>query len=161
MAVHKLILDDVFEEDLYTLIAIHCTLEDYRLVYLLNKYLGISLIRNPLDLDYQNGKSTYSFFEWEDDKQQTIWNLVSNVCKTEDYRQRNGESLFDSEEKITRIAYLIPEYKMVNYFLKIDNEVNFSKQKYILNNVLKVPQIATAYSIDINQLKSKDNLIFN
>ncbi|WP_303316782.1 IPExxxVDY family protein [Flavivirga abyssicola] len=161
MAVHKLILDDVFEEDLYTLIAIHCTLEDYRLAYLLNKYLGISLIRKPLDLDYQNGKSTYSIFEWEDNKQQTIWNLVSNICKTEHYRQGSNESLFDSEEKITRTTYLIPEYKTVNYFLKIDNDINFSKEKYILNNVLEVPQIATAYSIDSNQLKSKDNLIFN
>ncbi len=161
MAVHKLILDDVFEEDLYTLIAIHCTLDDYRLAYLLNKYLGISLIRKPLDLDYQNGKSTYSIFEWEDNKQQTIWSLVSNVCRTEGYRQRNNESLFDSEEKITRTAYLIPEYKTVNYFLKIDNEINLSKEKYILSNVLKVPQIATAYSIDSDQLKSKDNLIFN
>ncbi|NMH88842.1 IPExxxVDY family protein [Flavivirga algicola] len=161
MAVHKLILENVFEEDLYTLIAIHCTLEDYRLTYLLNKYLGISLIRKSLDLDYQNGKSTYSIFEWEDGKQQTIWNLVSNICKTETYRQRNNESLFDSEEKITRTTYLIPEYKTVNYFLKIDNGINFSKEKYILNNVLKVPQIATAYSIDIDQLKSKDNLIFN
>ncbi|MDO5979123.1 IPExxxVDY family protein [Flavivirga spongiicola] len=161
MAVHKLILDDVFEEDFCTLIAIHCTLEDYRLAYLLNKYLGISLTRSPLDLDYQNEKSTYSLFEWEDSKQQTIWSLVSNVCKTEEYRQRKNESLFDSQEKIIRTAYLIPEYKTVNYFLKIDNEINFSKEKYILNNVLKAPQIATAYSIDINQLKSKDNLIFN
>ncbi len=161
MAVHKLILDDVFEEDLCTLIAIHCTLEDYRLAYLLNKYLGISLARTPLDLDYQNGKSTYSIFEWEDTKQQTIWSLVSNVCKTEDYRQRKNESLFDSQEKITRTAYLVPEYKTVDYFLKIDNEINFSKEKYILNNVLKAPQIATAYCIDIDQLKSKDNLIFN
>lgn len=161
MAVHKLVLDNIFEEDLYTLIAIHCTLEDYRLAYLLNKYLGISLIRKPLDLDYKNGKSTYSIFEWEDNKQQTIWSLVSNVCKTEDYRQRRNESLFDSEEKITRTAYLVSENKTVNYFLKIDNEINFSKEKYIINNVLKIPQIATAYSIDVNQLKSKDHLIFN
>ncbi|MDO5969375.1 IPExxxVDY family protein [Flavivirga aquimarina] len=161
MAVHKLILDNVFEEELYTLVAIHCALEDYRLAYLLNKYLGISLIRKSQDLDYQNGKSIYSIFEWEDNKQQTIWSLVSNICKTEEFRQKSNESLFDSEEKITRTAYLIPEYKTVNYFLKIDTEINFSKEKYILNNVLKVPQIATAYSIDVNQLKSKDNLIFN
>ncbi|AUP79623.1 IPExxxVDY family protein [Flavivirga eckloniae] len=161
MAIHKLILNDIFEEDLYTLVAIHCTLEDYRLAYLLNRFLGISLIRKPLDLDYQNGESTYSIFEWEDKKQQTIWNLVSNVCKMEVYRESANESLFDSEEKITRIAYLVPEYKTVNYFLKIDNEVKSSKEKYILNNILKAPQIATAYSIDVNQLKSKDNLIFN
>ena len=160
MAIHKLILDDV-EEDLFTLFAVHCTLEDYRLAYLLNKYLGIALTRKQSDLDFKNGKLTYSIFEWEDCKQQIIWSLVSNVCKTEDYRKGNNNSLFSMQEKITKTNYLIPEYKTVNYFLKIDNEFNFSKEKYILNNILKIPQVATAYSIESNKLKSKDHLIFS
>ena len=161
MAVHKLILDDVFDEVLYTLIAVHCSLEDYRLAYLLNKYLGITLTRKSSDLDYNNGKSTYSIFEWKDSKQLTTWSLVSNVCKTESYQQVHYESLFNNQEKITKTSNLIPEHKQVNYFLKIDNHFNFSKEKYILNSILKIPQIATAYSIDTNQLKSKDNLIFS
>tara|TARA_R110002072_G_scaffold44468_1_gene124413 strand:- start:22 stop:507 length:486 start_codon:yes stop_codon:yes gene_type:complete len=161
MAVHKLILDDVFDEVLYTLIALHCSVEDYRLAYLLNKYLGITLTRKPSDLDYNKGKSTYSIFEWKDDKQLTTWSLVSNVCKTESYQQINYESLFNNHEKITKTTNLIPEHKRVNFFLKIDNQLNFSKEKYILNSILKIPQIATAYSIDANQLKSKDNLIFS
>lgn len=161
MAVHKLILDDVFDEVLYTLIAVHCSLEDYRLAYLLNKYLGITLTRKTSDLDYDNGKSIYSIFEWKDSKQLTTWTLVSNVCKTESYQQVNYESLFKNQERITEISNLIPEHKRVNFFLKIDNHFNFSKEKYILNSILKIPQIATAYSIDTNQLKSKDNLIFS
>jgi hypothetical protein len=161
MAVHKLILDDVFDEVLYTLIAVHCSLEDYRLAYLLNKYLGITLTRKSSDLDYNNGKSTYSIFEWKDRKQLTTWTLVSNVCKTESYQQVNYESLFNNQEKITKTSNLIPEHKRVNFFLKIDNHLNFSKEKYIVNSILKIPQIATAYSIDIDQLKSKDNLIFS
>lgn len=161
MAVHKLILDDVFDEVSYTLIALHCSVEDYRLAYLLNKYLGITLNRKPSDLDYNNGKSTYSIFEWKDDKQLTTWSLVSNVCKTESYQQTNYESLFNNQEKIIKIINLIPEYKRVNFFLKIDNQFNFSKEKYILNSILKIPQIATAYNIDPDQLKSKDNLIFS
>ncbi len=161
MAVHKLILDDVFEEDLYTLIAIHCTLEDYRLAYLLNKHLGISLIRKPFDLDYENGQSTYPIFDWEDKKQQTVWSLTSNIYRTEEYVMTQNKSLFNSEEKITRTSYLVPEYKTVNYFLKIDHEIHSSKEKHVLNNILMAPQIATAYSIDIHQLKSKDNLIFS
>ncbi|TXG37313.1 IPExxxVDY family protein [Seonamhaeicola maritimus] len=160
MAIHKLVLDDV-EEDLFTLIAIHCTLEDYRLTYLLNKFLGITLTRRASDLDFQNGELTYSIFEWEDCKQQTNWSLVSNVCKTEDYRQGISDSLFSIQEKTTKNNYLVPEYKTVNYFLKIDNEFNFSKEKYILNSILKIPQVATAYSIESDQLKSKDHLIFS
>lgn len=161
MAVHKLVLDDVFDEVLYTLIAVHCTVEDYRLAYLLNKNLGINLKRNPFDLDFNRGKSTYSVFEWEDEKQLTTWNLVSNICKREEFKKAEQQSLFDSEESITKIFNLVPEYKRVNYFLKIDKEYSFSKETYILNNILSIPQVATAYRIDVSQLKSKDNLIFS
>jgi hypothetical protein len=161
MAVHKLILDDIFEEALYTLIAIHCTVEDYRLAYLLNNYLNIRLTRKPSDLDYNNGKSTFSIFEWEDPKYLTTWNLVFNVSKTELSQKADYQSLFASQEKITTTHYLIPEYKRVNYFLKIEGELDENKEKKIITNILKIPQISTAYSIDANQLKSKDNLIFS
>jgi hypothetical protein len=161
MAVHKLILDDFFEEASNTLIAIHCTVEDYRLAYLLNNYLNIRLTRKPADLDYNNGKSTFSIFEWEDPKYLTTWNLVFNVCKAELFQKAEYQSLFDSQEKIITTFHLIPEYKRVNYFLKIDGEVDEDKEKQIIDNILKIPQISTAYSIDANQLKSKNNLIFS
>jgi hypothetical protein len=161
MAVHKLILDDAFEEALYTLIAIHCRLEDYRLAYLLNKHLGITLARKASDIDYKNGQVSYSIFEWEDQKQLVTWSLVSNICKTEELQKSEFTSLFDNQEKITKTFQLLPEFKTVNYFLKIDCEIGFSKEKYIIDNILKLPQIITAYSVDSSQLKSKENLIFN
>lgn len=161
MAVHKLILDDVFEEVDCTLIAIYCTIEDYRLAYLLNKYLSTNLTRRTSNLDCSFNNATYSIFEWEDAKQLTTWSLVSNIYKTEIYKKDNVNSLFNTEEKVTQTIYLVPEHKAVNYFLKIDNQFNLSKEKSILNNILKIQQVATAFSIDINQLKSKDNLIFS
>ncbi|MDG1728319.1 MAG: IPExxxVDY family protein [Algibacter sp.] len=161
MAVHKLILDDTFDDALYTLIAIHCRLEDYRLAYLLNKYLGITLSRKSSDIDYKNGQVSYSIYEWEDHKQLITWSLVSNICKTEALQQSDYKSLFDNQDKITKTFQLLPEHKTVNYFLKIDSEFSFSKEKYILESILKIPRIATAYSLDSNKLKSKDNLIFN
>lgn len=162
MAVHKLILDDVFEETVYSLIAIHCTIEDYRLAYLLNKSLGINLIKKRLNLDNDKDKSVYTIFEWEDDKQLTTWSLLSNIYKTEEIlQQANQESLFNTQDQITKTFNLIPEYKDVNYFLKIDNDKSFNKETYILRSILSIPQIITAYSIDVNQLKSKDNLIFS
>lgn len=161
MAVHKLILDDAFDEALYTLIAIHCRLEDYRLAYLLNKHLGITLSRKPSDIDYKNGQVSYPIYEWEDHKQLITWSLVSNICKTEELQKSDYTSLFDNQEKITKTFQLLPEHKTVNYFLKIDSEFSFSKEKYILESILKIPRIATAYNIDSSKLKSKDNLIFN
>ena len=161
MAVHKLILDDVFDESVFTLIAIHCTIEDYRLVYLLNKFLRINLCRKRFDLDFKNGKSAYSIYHWEDKKQLIDWNLVSNICKINDYTQSNSGLLFETTQSITKTYNLLPELKTVNYLLKIDDELNLVKEKYIINTLLSVPQIATAYTIDQSQLKSKDNLIFN
>ena len=161
MAVHKLILDDAFDDALYTLIAIHCSLEDYRLAYLLNKHLGITLSRKASDIDYNNGQVSYSIFEWEDHKQLVTWSLVSNICKTEELQQSDYTSLFDNQEKITKTFQLLPEHKTVDYFLKIDSEFSFSKEKYILDSILKISQIATTYGVDSSQLKSKDNLIFN
>ncbi|MFD0834910.1 IPExxxVDY family protein [Mariniflexile aquimaris] len=161
MTVHKLILDDVFEEVECTLIGIHCTIEDYRLAYLLNKHLGISLSRKSLDLDFNERKCAFSIFDWEDTKQLETWSLVSNVFKTEVYQSGNQSSLFDTQQSIIKTTYLIPEQKAVNYFLKINNTFNLNKEKQILNNIIKIPLVATAFSIDINQLKSKDNLIFS
>lgn len=161
MAVHKLILDDVFDEVLYTLIAIHCTIEAYRLAYLLNKHLGINLKRKPSDLDLNVGKSSFSIFEWEDEKQLTTWNLIANICKRDEFQKTEQPLLFNSQEHITKTFNLLPEYKRVNYFLKIDKEYSFSKENFILNNILSISQVATAYRIDVSQLKSKDNLIFN
>jgi hypothetical protein len=161
MAIHKFILDDSFDEAVYTLIGLHCRLEDYRLAYLLNRYLGITLSRKASDLDYENGQVSYSIYEWEDDKQLITWSLVSNICKTEELQQRDYKSLFDTQEKIIKTFHLLPEHKTVNFFLKIESEFSFSKEKYILDSILRIPQIATAYSIDSSQLKSKDHLIFN
>ena|SRR5690606_3903177 len=161
MAVHKLIMDDVFEEALYTLIAIHCTIEDYRLAYLLNARLGIRLKRKTADLDYNNGTPSFPIFDWEDCKQQTTWSLVVNVCATETEQETASNSLFGPENKIVQKTYLIPEYKKVNYFLKTDNEFSTDKEKQLINNILNIPQVSTAYFIDANQLKSKNNLIFS
>ena len=159
MALHKLLVDD-FDTETYSLLAIHCTIEDYRVAYLLNKQLQINLQRKPQDLDVQYTASSFSIFEWEDEKQQMIWNLVSNICKKEESIPNTG-SLFETQSNLLRTYNLIPEYKKVNYLLKIDNDGNFIDEKTIIHKIQKISQIAAVFSIDASQLKSKDNLIFN
>ena len=68
--------------------------------------------------------------------------------------------MFETNQSITKTFYLLPELKQVNYLLKIDDEFNLSKEKYIINTLLSIPQIATAYTIDLNQLKSKEQFNF-
>ena len=82
MAIHKLFEDD-FEEDNYTLIAIHCSIEDYRLAYLLNTNLDLKLARKWEDLDYNYLEASFSIYEWNDEENFVTWNLVTNISKKE------------------------------------------------------------------------------
>lgn len=160
MALHKLLVED-FDEDSFVLFAIHCNLEDYRLAYLLNEQLKVSLKRKSQNVDYKYTSASYSIYEWENTSQQVMWNLVSNICKKEEEGLSSSGSLFNNQPKIIRTHYLISEYKKANYLLKIENESYQINEKYIVDSIQKISQVITAYSIDVNQLKSKDNLIFN
>ena len=156
----KLILEDFIEDIDYALIGIHCSIEDYRLTYLLNKHLGLNLKRKDIDIEYKD-TSSYSIFEWEDEKQLTVWNLVSNISKIEVNDAVDATSLFINEEKFTKTKHLIPEYKKVNFILKISEDPYQHLQKQMLNKILQIPQVVTAFGIDANKLKTTDQLIFN
>lgn len=159
MAIHKLEVDDFYDAD-FSLIAIHCRLEDYRLAYLLNKQLNISLKRLELDLDFKYFEASYSIFEWEDIQQDTTWHLISNVCKKEEDSLQSMGSLFDTTTKVLKTHYLMPELKNVDYLLKIENESPLLSEQETLQHILDTPRIITAYTVDAEQLKYKDYLIF-
>ncbi|WP_299365884.1 IPExxxVDY family protein [Winogradskyella sp.] len=158
MALHKLLVDD-FYDDTYKLIAIHCGLEDYRLAYLLNQSLELNLKRKSDDLDFEYLKSSYSIFEWNNASQYVTWNLVSNICKKEE-DSLYSTGLFQSKEKVMKTFNLVPEYKNVDYFIKISDEIQNINEKLVLNKLQNIPQIVTSYSVNPSQIKSKDHLIF-
>ena len=160
MAVQKLILDDFLDVHDYGLIGIHCSIEDFRLAYFLNNYLKINLSRKPKDVDFSN-QVNYPIFEWFDERKLITWNLVSNSCKVDSQSFESSESLFSNPQTTTKTHYLVPEYRKVNFFLKITEEdIHQTKIKRILNKIQNIPQIVTAYSLKPDDLKSKNNLIF-
>ena len=159
MALHKLLVDDFYDAS-FSLFAIHCRLEDYRLAYLLNMHLNIKLERKPQDLDYNYFAASYAIYEWENEQQDTTWNLVSNVCRKEEDSLQSTGSLFDTQNKVLKTYHLMPEFKTVDYLVKITNETQLFNEKLILDKIQSIPQIITTYSINTEQIKSKDNLIF-
>jgi hypothetical protein len=161
MAIKKLSLEDFFDEADFTLIGIHTSIEDYRLAYLLNTKLNLNLKRRKKDLDFSN-TSKFPIFEWEDSKKLNTWNLVSNICRIETNNSVIGNSLFNDTGIVTETFYLLPEFKKVNYILKInDDQLSTKKEQRIVSQIQDIAHIVTAYIIDGNQLKSKNNLIFN
>lgn len=160
MAFHKLLVDDFYDTS-FALIAIHCRLEDYRLAYLLNKHLKLNLKRREHDLDYNYFDASFAIFEWQNEKIDRVWNLVANVCKKEEAALQSSGSLFENQSTVTRTVNLIKELKTVDYLIKISNEDRHFNEKHVIDIIQTIPQIITTYSIDIDQLKSKEHLIFD
>ncbi len=160
MAFHKLLVDDFYDTS-FALIAIHCRLEDYHLAYLLNKHLKLNLKRREYDLDYNYFDASFAIFEWQNEKIDRVWNLVANVCKKEEAALQSSGSLFENQSTVTRTVNLIKELKTVDYLIKISNEDRHFNEKHVIDIIQTIPQIITTYSIDIDQLKSKEHLIFD
>ena len=160
MAVHKLLIDD-FDDEAYFLIAIHCSIEDYRLAFLLNKYLDINLSRCERDVDFDYLKASFPIFEWEDKQHQMTWNLVSNICKREEESVVSSGSLFSDPIKNLKSFNLIPEMEQVDFFIKISNDGIPVNEKKIIRMIQEIPQVAAVYTVDIFDLKSRENLIFD
>ncbi|RSK41623.1 IPExxxVDY family protein [Mangrovimonas spongiae] len=163
MGIRKLHLD-VFDEIDYRLVGIHTSIEDYRLAYLLNQALNLKLKRQKHDLEFGDA-SIFPIFQWYDDKKQVTWHLVANTCKLElipgNQEMEDEQSLFSGNKTYFKTTYLLPEYKKVNYLLKIeDGQANTMVGQHFINQIQDIHHVITAYSIDASQLKSKNNLIF-
>lgn len=158
MAIHKLLIDDFVTVD-YELIAIHSSLEDYRLAYFINRELAILLEKSPknIGIKVKEGESCFSHFMYEDAEKELVWNLIQNKSTVE-AAQQNDTLLF--AEAMNTSVYLLPEYKKVDYIIKIENTCGNFALEELIEKLLTVRHITTAYRIDHQKLKSKNNLIF-
>lgn len=153
MAIHKII--DDFYEDSFTLLALHSSKEDYAIVYALNLCLKSNFKRASQDLDISDQVS-FPIFEWKDDNNDSYWTLITNYSVQEDTLVRSD--LFENEPSFTT-RYLVPEHKDADYLLKVEHD-DCNLEKDTVKQLLTVPSIITAYVLDVDQLKSKNNLIF-
>ncbi|AUC16369.1 hypothetical protein BTO06_14955 [Tenacibaculum sp. SZ-18] len=156
MQVHTVSFDD-FLCDKYSIVGIHSAIEEYRLAYLLNLYLGINLKRcdNDVDIFSTSNKAFFPLYEYTDSNSEESWFLVSNLCKM--HVKTDNIGLFSENE--TRI-YLIPEKKKVDFFLKLEGDVTQTNIDKINEVINLIPEVITSYIIDTNKLKSKEFLIF-
>jgi hypothetical protein len=101
-----------------------------------------------------------SRFEYEDEKKNVLWNLVQNKSSITNLSQSNSLDLFaNSNSKFSSKIYLLPEFKKVDYFLKIENEHDVDITT-ITNLINKIERVSIVYNVEIQTIKSKNNLIF-
>ena len=162
MAVHKVYIEE-FEEDDYYIIAIHTSLEDYRLAYFINREIAIRLSKNDSDIQSQvkEGETSFVRFTFEDEKNDIKWNLVQNKNEIEGKENTITQDLFsNSENSFSSSAYLLPEYKKVDFFLKIENAEKDINITEIVSKISTIDSIKMVYNVDKDKIKSKNNLIF-
>jgi hypothetical protein len=160
MAIHKLHLDEFDEVD-YELIAIHTSLEDYRLAYFLNQKLPILLSKSKdeIQINIKEGETHFSRYVFEDAENDSYWNLIQNKNEVSIQKEDNNQNLFaNTSYEVSTKVYLLPEFKKVDFFLKIENtELSLDE---ITNQINSIDRISAIYSVDSHQIKSKNNLIF-
>ncbi len=162
MGILKLLLNE-FDAIDYHLIAIHSPLEDYRLAFFINKICEVNLSRSKFDLQIKqkNGNSNFSRFEYNNDSMDLSWNLIENKNQFELIDPNTKKDLFfQSNTKFKSKAYFLPEFKKVDYFLKIEIAETKIDIKKIVSKINTIQQVTTGYQVDINKIKSKNNLIF-
>ena len=164
MATYKLLIeDDELNATDIQFIAIHTSLEDYRLAYFLNRTLSISLSRNKEEVKVEQKEGTFFYpnYIFEEQESMVCWNLIQNEIQVEQQPKEASYDLFaKSDQAFISNVYFIPEYKKVNFFIKLQG----ANELYVINDLIasinSIDRISTVYSIDIDNLKSKNNLIF-
>lgn len=139
----------------YILIAIKTSLEDFRLVYFLNKTFDITINKYNFSLDFSKKEGAFSVFGYEDLNTNEYWSLIANKQIVDKEEQQDNYNLFN---EISNTFILIPEEKKADYFLKIES--NNVPVTTIIKKINTIHKVITSYEINLKNLKSKDLLIF-
>ena len=161
MAVHKLDLDE-FDEIYYYLIAIHTTLEDYRLAYFINQHLPINLSKSKEEIliSIKQGETQFSRFYFDDEDNFISWNLIQNKNEVIGQNEIINQDLFsNSSQVVATKVFLLPELKKVDYFLKIESDDDLEIVD-IVKKLKTIKSLSTVYVVETETIKSKNNLIF-
>ena len=132
-----------FEIDFdFVLIALTTSLKDYRICYLINKYLNFNFTRiDDLNLDFERKGSPALF---------SLYKHSWEATETDFYFIGNKGSE----------GYLIPEMREADYFILIRNYIDDDDLESIIASLNKIPEIVAAVKIEPKKIKSRENLLF-
>ncbi len=125
----------------FVLIGISSHEKDYRICWALNNQLGLNLVKaDALEIKdkKQDELSHFSLFSFEQPDEFMEYFIIAN-------RSEKG--------------LLIPEQKQVDYFFIIRGEVDDEKVMEMVKQIKGSNLVQTAFRVDVNALKSKQNLI--
>ena len=152
----KLYTLDKFEEDDFSLLAIHSSLENYKIAFLLNTHCGSQFVMCKEDIELPLKKAFFQNFEWDNPKKGIHCNLFSNKFTKLDINTSKGAGLFNIPE--TKKVYLLPELKKVDYFIKINSGISVE----VLNKKIDlINEISSCYPPKTIKINSHHTLNFD
>jgi hypothetical protein len=155
-------MDWELEQEPYILMAIHSTIEPYRMAFLINKHLRLSFRRTEVDQDIlqQAYTANYPVYKYFDQEQNAAFYLIPNKCWGTSNLETASQGLFNNEESSKVKTLLIKEYGTVDFLLKIEKDEDYFPLKKLLNTLGEIPQVISVYQLDTFKIKQPDYLIF-
>jgi hypothetical protein len=135
----KLVLEIEEDYDFY-LIGIVAHVKDYRLSWELNRNLNLGLFKDQdLEIKMKENSKSFSFHLYVDEDNSIEYYLIGN-------RSESG--------------YLIPEESKCDYLFILKGNITDETVEDIIKQLNSFKLILACYSLDVENLKSKKNLIF-
>jgi len=130
------------EPDLkFKLIALVTVMRGYRLCWSINQVFHFDFVKQA-DLVIENPRkkqrSSHDHFLHKDNLNLCTFSVVANGSQS---------------------YWILPEIKQVSYLIKISGEWHPTTIGDMIEKLNKIPNIQTAFELDIDNLKSKDNLL--
>jgi len=126
----------------FLLFGISCHFKDYRLCWALNRKLDLRLKKEEdlkISAQEPEKQAQFSFYTFQDDRAHLNYFVAAN---------RGSE------------GYLIQEHRQVDYFMVIEGVLETLDSSEITKKLREMEVIITAFELDPNELKSKQNLLF-
>lgn len=149
------IKDEIYLD--FILLGLNTVIEDYRLVFLINKILPFQLTKslNPDNIKNKN-KIDFEFYKFENEAEEVFWYIIPNQKKVKSQNVSLFLNLF--EDTIEELEYFIPEFKKMDYIIKItDTNINTNE---FTKKLKEIKNISSVSIIDLKKIKQKNHLIF-
>lgn len=142
MAKSKLIIEYEYDFILYGIISLS---KDYRLAWLINKHMGLHLRKEEdIKMSFLNDENL----------------VISNYLHETEHAQLRILKNKSEERKSNKMSYLIPELNKFDYLIMKNGRIGDLSDQEFFREIQKIKEVQYIVELDIEKLKSKENLIF-
>ena len=142
MAKNKLIIEYDYDFSLYGIISIS---KDYRLAWLINKYMDLHLRKEEdIKISFLNDENL----------------VISNYLYETEHAQLRMLKNKSEDRKSDIMSYLIPELNKFDYLIMKNGRIGDLSDQELFKEIQKIKEVQYIVALDIDKLKSKENLIF-